>query len=264
MPSKAKGWLRVPGYPTERPGSACRVCRRPTGSLGRPQSADAVLVYKGRKLTGTDLPNTKGHAMRRTLIATVAIVVLGSLAAGIEAQPSVESKTYEHSELGFTVHYPATFVEGEAPSGDLPDIGLPESEVLFLANSPQLLPNVAILVHSGSVSLESVGDIEAVYAALSGGEVKTESARETTLRDGVTEALEIVVATRFRDSQPESVRGAGIADRSGSSDLDGPDGRSGLAKGGRNRLQPQLPVAPHGRWMAGSMHISRIRRLAAY
>ncbi len=140
------------------------------------------------------MPNTKGHAMRRTLIATVAIVVLGSLAAGIEAQPSFESKTYEHSELGFTVHYPATFIEGEAPSGDLPDIGLPESEVLFLANSPQLLPNVAILVHPGSVSLESVGDIEAVYAALSGGEVKTESARETTLEDGVTEALETVVA----------------------------------------------------------------------
>ena len=154
-------------------------------------------MYKGRKSAGWKLQivNVKGHAMWKTLIAAVTIVVLCPLAVGFGAeQPSFEAKTYEHGELGFSVHYPADFVEGEMPSGDLPDIGLPESEVLFLANSPQLLPNVAILVHPGSVSLESVGDIEAVYAALSGGEVKTESARETTLKDGATEALEIVVA----------------------------------------------------------------------
>ena len=142
--------------------------------------------------------------MRRTLIVAVALLVLSPLAVGLAQQPfqppSFEAKVYENAELGFSVHYPADFLEQDMPPGVL-DEPLPEAAVLFLATSPQGLPNVGILLHPGAeaVSLEAFGEqVAAVYAQIGGGEAKIESARETTLQDGVTEAIEFVVEFSFQ------------------------------------------------------------------
>ena len=103
--------------------------------------------------------------------------------------PSFESSVYENAEVGFSVHYPADFAE-EDPQGGL-----------FNAVSPQQLPRVGIelLPTTGDGSLETFGEqVAAGYSQLGGGEAKIESAREVTLQDGVTEALEFIVDWSFQ------------------------------------------------------------------
>ena len=103
--------------------------------------------------------------------------------------PSFESKVYENAELGFSVHYPADFVEEEALGG------------LFTVVSPQQVPrlDIAVLPATGDASLETTGEqVAAGYAQLGGGEATIESARVVTLQDGVTEALEFIVSWSFQ------------------------------------------------------------------
>ena len=103
--------------------------------------------------------------------------------------PSFESKVYENTEVGFSVHYPAGFLE-EDPQGGL-----------FTVVSPQQVPRVdiAVLPTTAAGSLETLGELVADgYSQLGGGEAKIESAREVTLQDGVTEALEFIVDWSFQ------------------------------------------------------------------
>ena len=66
-----------------------------------------------------------------------------------------------------------------------------------MAASPQRIPNIVILRYKMVVgfSLKAFGEqLEAIYAqSPGGGEAKIESARETTLQDGVTKAMEFLV-----------------------------------------------------------------------
>ncbi len=108
--------------------------------------------------------------------------------------PSFEAKVYQNAELGFSVHYPADFLEQASPPEF--ELLLPEAEVLLLATSPQQVPGVSILLHPTleGLSLEEYGErVLSVFAQLGGGEAKLESAKETTLKDGVTEAMEFLV-----------------------------------------------------------------------
>ena len=93
--------------------------------------------------------------------------------------PSFEAKVYENEKLGFSVHYPADFLERDLPSGS--DL---EGTVLLMAASPQRIPNIVILRHKMVVglSLKAFGEqLRAIYAQTpGGGEAKIESARETT------------------------------------------------------------------------------------
>ena len=136
-------------------------------------------------------------------IVAVALLTVGCASGGVNLKqpfqpPSFEAKVYENTELGFSLHYPADFLEEDVPP-DLPgfELALSEAEWLLLATPPQQLPNVAILLHPADepeLSLEAFGEgVAAVYAQIGGGEAEIESARETTLQDGVTEAMEFIV-----------------------------------------------------------------------
>ncbi len=103
--------------------------------------------------------------------------------------PSFDSKVYENTEVGFSVHYPADFVEDDPQGG------------LFTVASPQQVPrlDIAVLPTTGGGSLEDFGEqVAAVYAQLGGGEAKIESANEVTLQDGVTGAYEFIVDWSFQ------------------------------------------------------------------
>ena len=136
--------------------------------------------------------------MRKTLVV-VALLVLSALAAGVRASqqpfqpPAFEAKVYENAELGFSVYYPADFLEQDMPPGS----NLGPGAVLLVAASPQVMPTVTIVLHrtGGKLSLEALGgQLAAVYSQIpGGGEAKIESARQTTLQDGVTEAMEFLI-----------------------------------------------------------------------
>ena len=140
-------------------------------------------------------------------IVAVALLAVGCASGGADLAPSApepakepfqppsfEAKIYQNVELGFSVHYPADFLEQASPPEF--ELLLPEAEVLLLATSPQQVPGVSILLHPTleGLSLEAYGEgVLSVFAQLGGGEAKLESAKETTLQDGVTEAMEFVV-----------------------------------------------------------------------
>ena len=135
--------------------------------------------------------------MRRTLIATVAILVLSPVTVGFGAQDSSQAKVFEHAGLGLSLNYPAAFIEQDTTSAAA--LGLPEQmQMLFVAASPQQLPSVSVfqLPTPEGVSVEAFGEQVAIAIAqmVGVGEAKIESAKETTLQDDVTEAMEFVVA----------------------------------------------------------------------
>ena len=148
-------------------------------------------------------------------IVAVALLAVGCASGGANLKqpfqpPSFEAKVYENAELGLSLHYPADFIEQDVPpqfpgSPEFP----PETEWLLLAASPLQLPNVAIILYPADeeeLSLEEFGEgVAAVYAQLGGGEAEIESARETTLQDGVTEAMEFVVEWSFLGTPVKSL-----------------------------------------------------------
>ena len=134
--------------------------------------------------------------MHRTLIAAVAIVVLCPLAVGVGAQAPSQAKVFEHAGLGLSLNYPADFVEQDTTTATA--LGLPDqTEMLFIAASPQQVPTVSVfqLPTPEGLSVEAFGEQVAVAIAqmVGVGEAKIESASETTLRDGVTEAMEFII-----------------------------------------------------------------------
>ncbi len=59
--------------------------------------------------------------------------------------PSFEAKVYENAEMGFSLHYPAGFIEQDGPLELTPGASelLQEADFLFLAASPLPLPTSA-------------------------------------------------------------------------------------------------------------------------
>ena len=142
-------------------------------------------------------PNVKGYVMRKILIIAVAIVVLWPLAVSFEAQQPSQAKVFEHAGLGLSLNYPAAFIEQDTTSAAA--LGLPEQlQMLFVAASAQQLPSVSVfqLPTPEGVSVDAFGEQVAIAIAqmVGVGEAKIESAKETTLQDDVTEAMEFVVA----------------------------------------------------------------------
>lgn len=108
--------------------------------------------------------------------------------------PSYDATAWHHDELGFSVHYPSDFQEQTG-------------EGVLTVASPAMAPRMDVsIIPAGeglSTDLEVVGErLVAGFKEIGGGEATVTEAKETTLQDGVSPAMEFVVDWQFQGAIP--------------------------------------------------------------